>query len=94
MQVCGEPATRVCYLSLNMPLYFAMSRFWAIFNASCATAHASVAQEAWAVITDTPPSLQTFALYGQRFGGIEPHFKDYKSAAFKITRSKIRDAQA
>jgi hypothetical protein len=59
-----------------------------------ATAHASVAQAAWAVITDTPPSLQTFALYGQRFGGIEPHFKDYKSAAFKITRSKIRDAQA
>jgi hypothetical protein len=59
-----------------------------------ATAHASVAQEAWAVITDTPPSLQTFDLYGQRFGGIEPHFKDYKSAAFELTRSKIRDAQA
>jgi hypothetical protein len=59
-----------------------------------ATAHASVAQEAWAVITATPPSLQTFSLYGERFGGIEPHFKDYKSAAFELTRSKIRDAQA
>jgi hypothetical protein len=59
-----------------------------------ATAHVSVAQEAWAVITDTPPSLQTFALYGQRFGGIEPHFKDYKSAAFELPRSRIRDAQA
>jgi len=59
-----------------------------------ATAHASVAQESWAVITETPPSLQTFDLYGQRFGGIEPHFKDYKSAAFEMTRSKIRDAQA
>jgi hypothetical protein len=29
-----------------------------------------------------PTSLQTFALYGKRFGGIEPHFKDYKSAAW------------
>jgi hypothetical protein len=59
-----------------------------------ATAHASVAQEPWAVITETPSSLQTFSLYGERFGGIEPHFKDYKSAAFEMTRSKIRDAQA
>jgi hypothetical protein len=59
-----------------------------------ATAHVSVAQASWAVITDTSPSLQTFALYGQRFGGIEPHFKDYKSAAFELTRSKIRNADA
>jgi Transposase DDE domain len=59
-----------------------------------ATAHASIAQEAWAVITGTSPSLQTFELYGRRFGGIEPHFKDYKSAAFELTRSNIRDAQA
>jgi hypothetical protein len=41
-----------------------------------------------------PPSLQTFALYGQRFGGIEPHFKDYKSAAFELIRSHLRDASA
>ena len=59
-----------------------------------ATAHVSIAQEAWAVITDIPPSVQTFALYGQRFGGIEPHFKDYKSAAFELPRSRIRDADA
>jgi Transposase DDE domain len=59
-----------------------------------ATAHLSMAQEAWAVISDIPPSLQTFALYGQRFGGIEPHFKDYKSAAFELPRSRIRDADA
>jgi hypothetical protein len=49
-----------------------------------ATAHFSFAQETWAVMTDMPPSLQTFALYGQRFGGIEPHFKDYKSVANRI----------
>jgi len=59
-----------------------------------ATAHWSDAKEPWAVLTNIPPSLQTFALYGQRFGGIEPHFKDYKSAAFGIVRSRIRNAQA
>ncbi|NJK51984.1 MAG: transposase [Leptolyngbyaceae cyanobacterium SU_3_3] len=59
-----------------------------------ATARLSMAQEAWAVITDKSPSVQTFALYGQRFGGIEPHFKDYKSAAFELPRSRIRDADA
>jgi hypothetical protein len=59
-----------------------------------ATARLSMAHEPWAVITDTPPSVQTFALYGQRFGGIEPHFKDYKSAAFEVPRSRIRDADA
>ena len=45
-----------------------------------ATADLSIADESWAVLTDAPPSLQTFAVYGERFGGIEPHFKDYKSA--------------
>ncbi len=59
-----------------------------------ATANLPMAREPWAVITDTPPSLQTFALYGQRFGGIEPHFKDYKSAAFGLPCSRLRDAQA
>ncbi len=38
--------------------------------------------------------MQTFALYGQRFGGIETYFKDYKSAAFELPRSKLRDADA
>ena len=59
-----------------------------------ATAHWSEAQEAWAVLTNQPPSLQTFAHYGERFGGIEPHFKDYKSVTFEITRSNIRDLEA
>lgn len=34
-----------------------------------------------------------FEQYGERFGGIEPHFKDYKSAGFDLARSRIRDAQ-
>lgn len=59
-----------------------------------ATAKVPTANEAWAVLSNQTPSLQTFALYGKRFGGIEPHFKDYKSAAFDILRSHRRDAQA
>ena len=51
-------------------------------------------KEPWAVLTDTSLSLQTFQLYGRRFGGIEPHYKDYKSGTFEILRSKIRNAQA
>jgi hypothetical protein len=54
-----------------------------------AIANLSMAGEAWAVLSDVPPSLQTFASYGQRFSGIEPHFKDHKSAAFELIRSKI-----
>lgn len=59
-----------------------------------ATAKVPTANEAWAVLSKQTPSLQTFALYGKRFGGIEPHFKDYKSAAFDSLRSHLRDAQA
>lgn len=59
-----------------------------------ATANPDSAEEPWAVLTNCPPSLQTFALYGQRFGGIEPHFKDYKSAAFAVESSHLRNARA
>ena len=58
------------------------------------TANCRGVKEPWAVLTNTPLSLQTFQLYGRRFGGIEPHFKDYKSGTFEILRSKIRNAQA
>jgi hypothetical protein len=46
------------------------------------------------VLTSTHLSLQTFKLYGERFEGVEPHFKDYKSGIFDILKSKIRDAKA
>lgn len=59
-----------------------------------ATATLADAKEAWAVLTNQPPSLQTFAIYGTRFGGSEPHFKDYKSATFDLIRSQLRDATA
>lgn len=58
------------------------------------TANCRGVKEPWAVLTNTPISLQTFQLYGKRFGGIEPRFKDYKSGTFDILRSKIRNAQA
>jgi hypothetical protein len=62
--------------------------------AHLATARLASASEPWAVLSNQPPSLRTFERYGQRFGGIEPHFKDYKSAAFGVVESHLRDATA
>lgn len=59
-----------------------------------ATANLSVAGEKWMVLSDQPASLQLFALYGERFGGIEPHFKDYQSAGFELPDSRLRGAPA
>lgn len=58
------------------------------------TATVPATKDPWAVLSDQPPSLQTFALYGKRFGGIEPHFKDYKSAAFRVVQSGLRTTQS
>lgn len=59
-----------------------------------ATAQMPNSKDTWAVLSNQSPSLQTFALYGKRFGGIEPHFKDYKSAAFNVLQSGLRTAQS
>lgn len=48
------------------------------------------AKDNWAVITNEPLSIQIFAIYGSRFGGIEPHFKDYKSACFNLLETRFR----
>lgn len=63
-------------------------------NAHLATANVPSAQDTWAVLSRQAVSLQTFALYGQRFGGIEHHFKDYKSAALDVLDSGLRDADS
>ena len=63
-------------------------------DAHLATANVPGAQDTWAVLSSQTASLKTFALYGQRFGGIEHHLKDYKSAAFDVLDSGLRDAQA
>jgi hypothetical protein len=56
----------------------------------------SEAKDVWAVATsrEIPSTAQAFDLYGRRFGGIEPFFKDHKSAAFDIPKSRLRNAQA
>lgn len=59
-----------------------------------ATAHLSTVGEEWMVLSDKRASLNTFELYGRRFGGIEPHFKDYQSAGFELPDSRLRGAQA
>ena len=59
-----------------------------------ATANLSVAGEEWLVLCDQNASLKTFERYGERFGGIEPHFKDYQSAGFELPDSRLRGAQA
>jgi Transposase DDE domain len=59
-----------------------------------ATARIPTSKDPWAVLSNQLPSIQTFALYGKRFGGIEPHFKDYKSAAFDVLQSGLRTPQA
>jgi hypothetical protein len=61
-------------------------------DAHLATANVPGAQDTWAVLSSQTASLQTFALYGQRFGGIEHHFKDYKAAALHVLDSGLRDA--
>ncbi|OKH46080.1 hypothetical protein NIES30_17405 [Phormidium tenue NIES-30] len=61
-------------------------------EAHLATANVPGAQDTWAVLSSQSASLQTFALYGQRFGRIEPHFKDYKSAVLDVLDSGLRDA--
>jgi len=58
------------------------------------TARLPATKDPWAVLSNQPPSLQTFAVYGKRFGGIEPHFKDYKSAAFGVVQSGLRNPKA
>lgn len=59
-----------------------------------ATANISLAGEEWMVFTDQRASLKTFELYSGRFGGIEPHFKDYQSAGFELPDSRLRGVQA
>lgn len=62
-------------------------------DAYLATTNVPGAQDIWAVFSSQSASLQTFTLYGQRFGGIEYHFKDYKSAALDVLDSGLHSAQ-
>ena len=89
----GKPRTvEQLFPPVEQAYLFETVTVWNEWSVHLATAHVPIAGEAWAVLSDQPPSLQTFALYGERFGGIEPHFKDYKSAAFEVGQSGLREA--
>ena len=60
-------------------------------NCDLAVARLRGVKEAWAVITDEPPSLETFWRYGLRFR-IEELYLDSKSGVFELERSKIRNS--
>jgi hypothetical protein len=61
-----------------------------------AVGNCSDAEDIWAVATSKAikPSVKVFELYGKRFGGIEPFFKDHKSGAFDMPKSRLRSAEA
>ena len=89
----GKPRTvEQLFPPVEQAYLFETVTVWNEWSVHLATAHVPIAGEAWAVLSDQPPSLQTFALYGERFGGIEPHFKDYKSSAFEVLQSGLREA--
>ena len=49
-------------------------------------------KEQWAIITDEPPTLESFWQYGLRFR-IEQLFLDSKSGVFDLEGSRVRDVQ-
>lgn len=51
------------------------------------------AKDAWAVVTDEPPTLQTLWQYALRFR-VEELFLDSKSGAFELEDSRLRSAAA
>lgn len=69
-------------------------RLWEDAQLECHLALASVRgiKEQWAIITDEPPTLETFWQYGLRFR-IEQLFLDSKSGVFDLEGSRVRDVQ-
>ena len=63
-------------------------------NCHFAIADCPEAKEAWAIVTSIRTTGDIFKVYGARFGGIEPHFKDHKSGTFNLPKSRLRHAQA
>ena len=68
---------------------------WQDGNHRCNLVLATVkgAKEAWAVVTDEPPSLPTLWQYALRFR-VEELFLDSKSGAFELEDSRLRSAAA
>lgn len=82
---CGKA---ICYHTVRIT----GQRFGPV-HLAVATVPAGDTGEVWAIISDTPTSLDTFETYGLRFD-IEENFLDDKSAGFQLESSRIRDAGA
>lgn len=54
-----------------------------------ALARDPISRELWYIVSDEPPSLQTFREYGERFD-IEEEFLDEKSNGFQLEQSLVR----
>lgn len=59
-------------------------------NVYLAFAHDKPSDEDWAIVSDEPTTLQTFAQYRLRFC-VEESFLDLKSNGFNLEASKLRD---
>lgn len=64
-----------------------------IYHCNLVLASPRGVKEAWAVVTDQPPSLQTLWQYALRFR-VEELFLDSKSGAFELADSRLRSASA
>jgi len=53
-----------------------------------ALARDPISRELWYIVSDEPPSLQTFREYGERFD-IESNFLDEKSNGFQLEQSLV-----
>lgn len=59
-------------------------------NVYLAFAHDKQSDENWVIVSDEPPTLQTFAQYRLRFC-VEESFLDLKSNGFNLEASRLRD---
>ncbi len=82
------------YTSRQQALFYHNIQVWedARFQANLAMASVPGAKDKWAILTNEPPSLETFWQYGLRFR-IEYLFLDSKSGAFQWQLSRVRSVE-
>ena len=83
------------YPPMNQAKLFKNVGLWAdgLHRANLVLATVKGAKDAWAVITDEEPSLQTLRHYSSRFC-VEELFLDSKSGAFELEDSRLRHTEA
>ncbi len=85
---------RELYPPRQQALFYHNIQVWedARFQANLALASVPSAKDKWAILTNEPPSLETFWQYGLRFR-IEHLFLDSKSGAFQWQLSRVRSVE-